>query len=102
MEDLISASTAFDKATSVIHKEKQNKGFIDFGTIDEAIKYINDEVIKASNKGVMMIMPSLYVEGLDQYKLYDLLKEAGYKVYRGLAGELFALSWEVGTSFEGN
>lgn len=102
MEDLILASTAFDKATRVILKEKQNKGFIDFDTIDEAIKYINAEVIKASDKGNMMIMPSLYVEGLDHYKLYDLLKEAGYKVYRGLAGDLYALSWEAGTPREEN
>ena len=99
MENLILASAAFDKAASTIHKEKQNKVFIDFDTIDEAIKYINDEIIKASDKGNMMIMPSLYVKVLDQYKLYDLLKEAGYKVYRGLAGELY-LSWEVGTPFE--
>lgn len=102
MENLILASAAFDKATSIIHKEKQNKDFIDFDTIDEAIKYINVEVIKASDKGNMMIMPSLYVGGLDQYKLYDLLKEAGYKVYHGLAGDLYALSWEAGTTLEEN
>ena len=100
MEDLILALTCFDKATSVLHKEIQNKGFINFDTIDEAIKYINTEVIKASNKGNMMIMPSLCVKGLDQHKLQNLLKEAGYKVYCGLAGELYALSWEVGTPFK--
>lgn len=102
MKKLILASTCFDVATGVIHKEKRNKGFIDFDTLDEAIKYINAEVIKASEKGNMMIMLSLCVKGLDQYKLYDLLKEAGYKVYRGLAGDLYAISWEVGTPFEEN
>ena len=102
MEDLILASACFDVATSAIHKEKKNKSFINFDTIDEAVKYINVEVIKASEKGNMMIMPSLCVKGLDQYEFYDLLKEAGYKVYRGLAGDLYAISWEVGTPFKEN
>ena len=102
MEDLILASTAFDRVAEVIHKEKQNKGFIGFDTIDEAIKYLNAEITKASDKGNMMIMPSLYVKGLDHYKLCNLLKEAGYKVYCGLAGDLYALSWEAGTPLGGN
>jgi len=100
MENLISALDCFDKATSVTLKERQSKGFINFDTLDEAIKYINTEVTKASSEGKMMIMPSLYVKGLDQYKLFSLLRNAGYKVYRGLAGELYAISWEVGTSFK--
>lgn len=65
MENLISASTCFDKATSVILREKKNKNFIDFNTIDEAIKHINVEVMKASSEGKMMIMPSLFVKGSD-------------------------------------
>ena len=100
MESLIPALVCFDKATSVALKERQDKGFIYFDTLDEAIKYINAEVTKASSEGRMMIMPSLCVKGLDQYKLFSLLRNAGYKVYRGLAGDLYAISWEVGTPFE--
>ncbi len=100
MENLIPALVCFDKATSVTLKERQDKDFIDFDTLDEAIKYINAEVTKASSEGRMMIMPSLCVKGLDQYKLFSLLRNAGYKVYRGLAGDLYAISWEAGSPFE--
>lgn len=100
MENLISASTCFDKATDIILKERRNKVFIGFDSIDKAIRYINAEVAKASSKGKMMIILPLFVKGTDHYKLYDLLEEAGYKVYPGLAGELYAISWEVGTSWK--
>lgn len=100
MEKLIPALVCFDKATSIPLKERQDKGFISFDTLEEAIKYINAEVTKASSEGRMMIMPSLGVKGLDQYKLFSLLRNAGYKVYRGLAGDLYAISWEIGTPFE--
>lgn len=59
MESLIPAVVCFDKAASVAIKERQNKGLIGFDTLDEVIKYINDEVIKASSEGRMMIAPSL-------------------------------------------
>lgn len=88
-------------ATRAIRCKEENN-WIRFDTINEGIHYLDIEMVAVADKEQMMIHPSLFVNFQKQQQLFDLLKEAGYKVYPGLAGELYAVSWEVGTSWKDN